>query len=247
MTQPWYEGFFEGIVLDLWRQAVPPERTAADCDFLVRELALAPGARVLDVPCGDGRHAATLAARGYRLTGVDVSPGQIELARRRPATTPPVEWRRAEMRDLPWESRFDAAHCFGNSFGYLDPEGTLAFLAAVCRALKPGARFAMDTGMAAECILPRFEAHQSAQVGDILFVEENRYRAGESCIETTYTFTRGDESVTRTGLQWVFTLREIRDLFRNAGLPVVAWYGGVDREPFALGTGVLVLVAEKGG
>jgi SAM-dependent methyltransferase len=247
MSQPWYEGFFEGIVLDLWRQAIAPETTIAECDFLERELRLAPGARVLDVPCGDGRHAAALAARGYRLTGVDVSPGQIELARRRPATIPPVEWRRAEMRELPWESGFDAAYCFGNSFGYLDSEGTRAFLQAVCRALKPGGRFALDTGMAAECILPRFEAHQSAQVGDILFGEENRYRAGESCIETTYTFTRGAESVTRTGLQWVFTLREIRDLLQNAGLPVVAWYGGVGREAFTLGTPVLVLVAEKGG
>jgi hypothetical protein len=105
----------------------------------------------------------------------------------------------------------------------------------------------MDTGMAAECILPRFEAHQSAQVGDILFVEENRYDLDEGCIETTYTFSRGDETVTRTGLQWIFTLREIRGLLRDAGLEPVAEYGSLDREPFVLGTPCVILVAEKGG
>jgi SAM-dependent methyltransferase len=248
VAQPWYEGFFEGLVLDLWREAIPPEHTRAECDFLERELGLRPGDPVLDVPCGDGRHAALMASRGYRLTGVDFSAGQIAAARRRPAPDgPAVEWIQAEMRDLPWEARFAAAYCLGNSFGYLDPPGTRAFLSAVGRSLRPGGRFAMDTGMAAECILPRFEPHQRAQVGDILFVEENRYRVEESCIETTYTLTRGDQSVTRTGLQWVFTLREIRELFAGAGLTVVACYGSPERAPMALGTPCMVLVAEKRG
>jgi cyclopropane fatty-acyl-phospholipid synthase-like methyltransferase len=246
MTRAWYEGFFEGLVLDVWREAIPPAATRAECDFLERELELGPGARVLDVPCGDGRLAVPLAARGYQLTGVDLSAGQIAAARRRPASGgAAVEWLEAEMRDLPWTDRFDAAYCFGNSFGYLDPAGTRAFLRAVARALRPGARFALDTGMAAECILPRFEPHQRAEVGDILFVEENRYRVEESCIETVYTLTRGEEKVTRTGLQWVFTLREIRALFEGAGLRMVGCYGSVTRDAFALGSPVAVLVAEK--
>jgi SAM-dependent methyltransferase len=241
VNHAWYETFFEGIALDLWRQAITPETTRAECDFLERELKLRPGARVLDVPCGNGRHVVELAARGYRLTGVDVSAGQIREARQRPAPAgPPVAWHRAEMRDLPADVRFDACYCFGNSFGYIDPAGTRAFLGAVARSLEPGARFAMDTGMAAECILPRFEAHQSAQVGDILFVEENRYDLDEGCIETTYTFSRGDETVTRTGC-------EIRGLLRDAGLEPVAEYGSLDREPFVLGTPCVILVAEKGG
>jgi SAM-dependent methyltransferase len=241
----WYETFFEGLVLDLWRGVMSPEQTQTECAFLEEELRLPPGARVLDVPCGDGRHAAELAARGYRLTGVDISEGQIAAARRRPAPDgPPVTWIRAEMRNLP-DDRFDAAYCFGNSLGYMDPAGTRTFLSAVSRRLEPGARFALDTGMLAECRLPRFQEHESAQVGDILFVEDNRYDADAGCIETVYTLSRGDETVTRTGLQWVFTLREIREMFRDAGLEPVATYASLDRAPFALGAPAALLVGEK--
>lgn len=246
MDVRWYETFFEGLVLDVWRDAIPPEQTQAECAFLEQELALRPGAHVLDVPCGDGRHAVALAERGHHVVGVDLSAGQIRAARARTAPARgTVEWHQREMRELPWEGEFHGGYCFGNSFGYLDPEGTRAFLRAMGRALKRGARFAMDTGMAAECILPRFREREATEIGDIRFGEENRYHAAEGCIETTYTIARAGQTVRRTGLQWVFTLREIGDLLEGAGLAVVARYAAVDRAPFVLGSPVAVLVAEK--
>ena len=57
------------------------------------------------------------------------------------------------MRDLPWRARFDGAFCLGNSFGYLDDEGNAAFLRAVAAALKPGARFVLETPMVLENLL----------------------------------------------------------------------------------------------
>jgi cyclopropane fatty-acyl-phospholipid synthase-like methyltransferase len=242
----WYEGFFLGIALDFWRKAVPPEQTRREADFLEHALRLRPGARVLDVPCGAGRHSIELASRGYRMTGVDLSREGIEEARGRArATGPGVEWRQGDMRDLPWESEFDAAFCFGNSFGYLEPDGTRSFVRAVGRALRPGARFVMDTGNAAESVLPRRQEREWAQVEDILFLEENRYHAAESCVETIYTFVRGGETITRTGLHWVYTIREMRDLLAGAGLVVKDVLGSLEGEAFQVGSPYLVLVAEK--
>lgn len=176
------------------------------------------------------------------MTGVDLSREGIEEARGRArATGLSVEWRQADMRDLPWESEFDAAFCFGNSFGYLEPDGTRA----VGRALRPGARFAMDTGNAAESVLPRRQEREWAQVEDILFLEENRYHAAESCIETIYTFVRGGETRTQPGLHWVYTIREIRHLLAEAGLVVKDVLGSLDGEAFQVGSPYLVLVAEK--
>ena len=57
------------------------------------------------------------------------------------------------MRDLPWPARFDGAFCLGNSFGYLDDEGNASFLRAVAAALKPGARFVLETPMVLENLL----------------------------------------------------------------------------------------------
>jgi SAM-dependent methyltransferase len=246
MDTEWYRSFFRGIALDLWRVALPPDRTRAEADFLARALHLAPGARVLDVPCGLGRHSIELAARGFRMTGVDLSEEAIAEAREHAAEKElGVEWRQGDMRALPRTSQFDAAFCFGNSFGYLDLTGTRDFVGAVAAALKPGSRFALDTGMAAECILPRLQEREWSQIGDILFLEENRYHLSEGCIETTYTFVRGGETVTRTGLHWVYTLREIRSLLAEAGLVVERISSSLEDDPFRLGSPYLVVVAQR--
>lgn len=55
--------------------------TVQEVDFLLEVINLPPGARVLDVGCGAGRHSLELARRGYRPFGVDISPGLIEVAR----------------------------------------------------------------------------------------------------------------------------------------------------------------------
>jgi len=244
MDSRWYEHFFEGVVLDMWREAVPAEQTRAEANFLDRALMLRPGHRVLDVPCGLGRHSLELASRGCRMTGVDVSPQMIAEARGS-AAGELVEWRNAEMRDLPWAAEFDAAFCFGNSFGFLDAEGTRSFLKAVSRALKPGARFALDYGMSAEGILPRLRGREWAQVGDILFLEENRYHMDEGCLETVYTFIRDGKSCTQSGFHWVYTVREVRQFMHEAGLEVRELLKSLDGEPFEVGSPYLVVVAEK--
>ena len=48
--------FFRGLALEFWRNAVSAEQTAADVDFIEGELGLAIASRVLDIPCGNGRH-----------------------------------------------------------------------------------------------------------------------------------------------------------------------------------------------
>ena len=92
--QTWDENLFHGLALDYWRGMNPPEQTQAEVDCIQALLAVQPGARLLDVPCGNGRHSVALAARGFRLTGLDIAPEPLAEARagapRDPAWTPPL-------------------------------------------------------------------------------------------------------------------------------------------------------------
>jgi 2-polyprenyl-3-methyl-5-hydroxy-6-metoxy-1,4-benzoquinol methylase len=136
----WYRDFFKDIALDVWRDAIPPSQTESEAAFLVRALRLQKGARVLDVPCGAGRLTFPLQKHGLFVTGVDLADEQIAEARRRGAAhgaAAGIEWRQADIRDLPWESAFDAAFCFGNSFGYLDDAGYARGLLPVDAHLPP--------------------------------------------------------------------------------------------------------------
>ena len=103
----WWETFFEGVSVDMWIQAVPPEHTVREADRLEGLLGVGAGAEILDVPCGGGRLALAFAERGYRLTGVDWSTQFLDHARSSPEAER-VGWERRDMRDLPWRERFDA-------------------------------------------------------------------------------------------------------------------------------------------
>lgn len=187
----WWKDFFQGLAVEFWRAVVPEEATAQDVAFLWKHLDLAAGSRVLDVPCGAGRLTRPLAARGCAMTGVDISGEFLAAAQEGPGKGGrPIRFRQADMRDLPWQDEFDAAFCFGNSFGYLDDAGNEAYLQAVARALRPGGRFAIDYGQTAESVLPRLEPRQEADMAGFHFVEDTRYDPASRRIENSFTFSR---------------------------------------------------------
>lgn len=63
----WYETFFDRDWLTI-AAGLHEQTTRGEVDFLAEKLELEPGARVLDLACGKGRHAVELASRGFRVT-----------------------------------------------------------------------------------------------------------------------------------------------------------------------------------
>lgn len=114
-------------------------RSDAEAELIARLLQLPEGAEVLDAPCGHGRIAQRLAARGMRVTGIDITPLFIELARERAgAAGVEVEYLEGDVRELSFGERFDAVVNWFTSFGYFDDEGNRRVLANFHRALRPG-------------------------------------------------------------------------------------------------------------
>jgi SAM-dependent methyltransferase len=246
MGNSWFETFFAGVATDCWRKCVTPEMTKAETDFIADALHLEPPAKILDIACGNGRHSIELARLGYAMTGLDISEESIsealEVSGRAGVD---VEWIRGDMRRLSHENAYDGAFSFGNSFGYLEHDETMKFLAALGRALRPKARFILQTGAVAECLLPRFREREWYQIQDILFAEENRYRIEESRVETDYTFVRGGRVEVRPGVQCIYTTAEIGRMLRQVGLKVLEIFSSLRREPATLGCDQLFFVAEK--
>jgi SAM-dependent methyltransferase len=242
----WFETFFSGLAVEFWKAAVPDSATAEDADFLWKNLRLFPGSRVLDVPCGHGRHALALAARGCAVTGVDISPEFLDAARESARERKlSVLWQLSDMRELPWKGEFDAAFCFGNSFGYLDRAGDQAFLSAASRALAAGGRFAIDYGQAAESILPRLEPRLEAEIGEFRFEEDTRYDIRSGRIENRFKISRGARSETKLAAQNVYSANELTRMLEGAGLRIVDLFGSPADAPFELKSPRLLLVAEK--
>jgi SAM-dependent methyltransferase len=242
----WYEHFFSGLAVEFWQAIATDEATESEADFLQKHLRLSPGSRVLDAPCGAGRLSLALAARGAIVTGVDISEEFLAAARRSSEGRGlAISWRQSDMRDLPWSGDFDAAFCFGNSYGYLDDAGNQEFLESVARALTPGGRFAIDYGQAAESVLPRWEPRLEAEMRGFGFLEENRYDFLSGRVENRYVISRGGKSEEKLASQRVYTVRELVQALSRAGFQVDDLFGSAREDPFAFGAQNLVIVAER--
>ena len=242
----WWKHFFNGLAVEFWRAALPPEATQADVDFLWKHLKLAPGARVLDVPCGAGRLALPLAERGCAVTGIDISAEFLDAAREAAAARGlAVDLLEADMRALRGHGGFDAVFCFGNSFGYLDDAGNEEFSAAAAAALRPGGRFALDFGQTAESVYPRLGPGQETEMAGFHFREENRLDVATSRIENVFEFSKDGRTERKLASQRVYLAGDVVRMLSRAGLETRELFGGADGQPFGLSSQRLLVVAEK--
>lgn len=247
MQPQWFETFFTGVAVEFWNRAIPPAMTLAEVDFLERTLAAPAGGTLLDMPCGSGRHSIELARRGYRVTGVDLSAEFLSQARSRAEQAQvDVDLRPGDMRNPELAAQsFDGAFCFGNSLPYFDRTGVATFFSALQRAVRPGGKLVIDTGCAAESILPTLQRQRWHRFGDIVVLSAATYAAEESRLDIDYTFIRDGVTETRLASSYAFTAAELKKLLVDAGFAVLSLNGGIAGERFELATPRLVLTARR--
>jgi cyclopropane fatty-acyl-phospholipid synthase-like methyltransferase len=248
-VQEWTNEFFSEPALDAWRRAHSPEITEAEVAFIAQALALDDGAkRLLDVPCGDARHAIELAKLGHGVTALDAALDNEARARRHAsAAGVSLDFVLADMRALPQRAPFDGAYCWGNSFGYFPRAETSLFAANVAKALAPGARFVLDTATCAESLLVELERRSWVRVDDdLIMLLECEYDAHASRLDTTYTSVLRDQVVDRrTAHHYVFTSGEIVGMLERAGFETIELFSDLEWSPFELGSERLLVVAQR--
>jgi SAM-dependent methyltransferase len=242
----WWQTFFSGLAVDCWVQAVTAEQTQREADFIREVLQVEPPAKLLDVPCGAGRHSLVLAARGFQMTAVDFSSSFLEIGRVQATETQlSIDWQQREMRDLPGAGIFDGAFCFGNSFGVYDDAGNAAFLQAVAQVLKPGARFLIDYPVVAESIMPQFQERSWYPVGNMFYLREGSFDHVHGRLQTDCTFVRNGAIEKKQVSLRVYTYSELCRLLGEAGFGAIEGFGSLKREPFRFKSPGLYLMATK--
>ena len=242
----WYETFFSGVNCEMWTKAVTTDWTKQEADFLVDTLNVQPGAALLDIPCGFGRHALDLARRGFQITGLDISTEFVQaLNEQVEAEKLPIAVILGDILTTAINGSFDGAYCMGNSFGYVDYTGMDLFVKKVAAALKPGARFVINSGMVAESRLPNFPKTGHYVLDELTMDISNSYAVGDSCMLTELTYTKAGHTEVHHFKHYVFTLSEIKRLLAGHGLVTIDVYKSTEKQLYQFGDQQLYLVAEK--
>jgi SAM-dependent methyltransferase len=211
-------------------------------------LHLPVGAHVLDVPCGQGRHAALLAEAGLSVDGLDYSRDLLELARAEAPARGAARYTRGDMRTLPrrWTGRFEAVLNLFTSFGFfLYPDDDRRVIAEFARVLRPGGVLLWHGG-SRDGVMSRFLSRDWWTTTDGTMVAHERTfdpLSGVLTIRSTWRGSGGDGD--REHRIRLYTATRLAELCAEAGLIVEQAFDGWTERPLSRRSSEMLLLARK--
>lgn len=212
----------EGHLDDL--QFTPEQRTIRECDLIESILTINAGAKILDCPCGYGRHSIELARRGYNVTGVDLCPQFIAEAKQSARTLPPeakCRFIEGDMRSLPDSlGIFDVCVNMFFSFGFFEDEDNLRVLREYHNVLKPGGRLLVHTDVNPDRVENGQYGDRSLRKlrsGGQLTIQE-RYEAETRRLEGIWIINQGNaKPVIKSYSVRIYSHVEMEHILKEAG------------------------------
>lgn len=228
----WWRTFFGPSYLALYDPYLR-ERTPVEVDQLEALLQLRPPLRILDLPCGQGRHAIELARRGYQVTGVDLSAFMLEVGRDRASKAGvKVRWLEGDMREAIRGEHFDLILNLFTSFGYFDdPAEDRRVLVAAASMLGPGGRLVLEV-INGERTMTQFQEREWFTVGRAAVLESRRLDRSSQrmVVERTVSRPPALETSSIHALR-LYTGGQVGAALRAAGFGRVELYGDWSGEP----------------
>jgi ubiquinone/menaquinone biosynthesis C-methylase UbiE len=243
----WWESYFDAQYLLEYEPIFSPARDRSDVARLIDILGLPTGERILDVPCGQGRHAHLLAETGFDVTGLDYSRHLLEVARRR-GTGRTLRYVRGDMRALPgeWTGRFAAVLNLFTSFGFfLDPADDKRVIREFARVLEPNGVLVWHGG-GRDGVMAKFLSRDWWKAADGTIIAHERRFDPLSGILTIRSHWNGKRaSGEREHRIRLYTASRLAELCRQAGLIVEEAYDGWSTTPLSRRSSEMLLVARK--
>ena len=243
----WWESYFDSQYLLEYEPIFTLERDRQEVARVIDVLGLPVGARILDVPCGQGRHSHLLAEAGYDVDGLDYSEHLLGIARKR-GTGSHLRYTRGDMRKLParWTGCFDAVVNLFTSFGFFaSPADDARVVHEFARVLAPGGTLVWHGG-SRDGVMAKFLGRDWWKSDDGTMIGHERAfdpLSGVLTIQTAWEGPSGRGS--REHRIRLYTATRLAELCLDAGLVVEEAYDGWRDRPLSRRSGEMVLVARK--
>ena len=237
----WWRDYFGEDFFDLHVDLFPEELSRREVAGMLDLMQIPVGARILDVPCGWGRHSVLLSEQGYDVVGADLS---YDLLRR--GSEGPL-YVAADVRSQPFpDTSFDAVINVFTSLGlFLDDAEDLAALREAHRLLKPGGRFLLES-MHRDDVIAAYADRDRWTLPDGTEVRvRRRFDPVRGVSHERLQWRKGDRTGRKQHALRLRTATEIAALLEAAGFADVAYYGDWEGAPFTHRDSSLIAVATK--
>lgn len=221
--------------------------TNLEVNFLINEASIPQHSKILDLCCGIGRHSMRLAELGYKVVGLDISSdflkNAVEKSSRKGLS---IEWINEDMRDIPFENKFDLVFVMFGAWGFFDEDHeNYAVFTAVNKALKMNGHFILDF-LNRDWIMRHFQPAYWVERETGYYLEKRQFDNLKGRLNTENIFVKRDGQL----LKWetsirAFTLQEIIKSLESEGFSVCNVYGDLERKPYELNTPRMLLHAVK--
>jgi SAM-dependent methyltransferase len=243
----WWASYFDAHYLREYEPLFTLQRDRQEVGRIIELLGLPAGARVLDVPCGQGRHAHLLAEAGFDVDGLDYSEDLLARARRR-GTGRTLRYTRGDMRRLParWTARFDVVLNLFTSFGFfLNPADDRRVLAEFARVLRPGGTLLWHGG-SRDGVMARFLGRDWWTTSDGTMIgHERRFDPLAGLLHVYTRWTGPSGSGEREHRIRLYTADRLAAMCAEVGLVVEQAFDGWRDRPLRRTSTEMVLVARK--
>jgi SAM-dependent methyltransferase len=225
------------------------ERTKIEVGGVLKLLQIPERSKILDCPCGYGRHSIELAERGYNITGIDINLEHLRIAiQNMRSQIRNLDFKKGNMLDLNYNPNFDAVINMFYSFGFFETdEENFRVLENFYKALKPGGKFLMHT----DVNIPRIingkyredETRELVSGGSLRIIDkynpEKKRIDGSWIIEKNGNVEQKDYSVR------VYTKEEFEKMCLLAGFSSVVTYSNWNGEEYSEKSEDMIVVAMK--
>jgi ubiquinone/menaquinone biosynthesis C-methylase UbiE len=205
---------------------------------------LEEGSKVLDMPCGVGRHSIEFQKKGFEVVGVDKTSEYVEDARQKDGAEE-IEFVREDMKEFRREDSFEAVINWWNSFGYFeDKEDDRQMLENIFVSLKENGVLVMDY-YGKEIAAMRDLSHHWSEQDGIYNMEKARPKDNWKKVERTWIKVEDGETVEYTWEQRLYAASELEQMLEQVGFSEVEFYGNVEGDDYDEEADRLIVVATK--
>lgn len=198
-------------------------------------------ARVLDLACGTGILAISLASQGHIVRGMDISPAMVALAKSKSVGIPNVSFEVQDMIEFAVPGKFDLITCTFDSLNYvLNGDGIRAMFSRVARSLTKSGLFVFDSNTS-QHYTNVGKGSRKIELGGHSLVHTWSYDSMKKEATIVFEFADGSREIHR---QRPYDLSQLTPILADVGLRAVQAWSDFDRNPYSAQSPRLFCVAQ---